>query len=135
MRLNGRTVLAWVVVLNLVASAIHYSHNAMYFDAYPNEPVWLSPGRIDLLWFVISPLALAGYWLWSRGHDIGGRLLLGGYALLGLGVLGHYWLAPLAAHTAAMNLTIVLEALMALVLLASILILRPCARAPAVAPP
>ena len=114
-----------MVALNLLASAFHYAHNVLFFDAYPNEPAWLSPGRIDLLWFVITPLAVAGYLLWRRGYGVGARFLLGGYGLIGLGVLAHYWLAPPSAHTLAMNASILIEALMAAWLLVCLAVLRP----------
>ena len=99
-----------LLLLAIGASALHYTHNAAFFDDYPNEPVWLSPQRIDLLWFVITPLGVAGYaWLRTGWRRLGlGALYL--YSALGLGVLAHYWLAPPSAHTATMNLTIGLEA-------------------------
>lgn len=105
-----------LLLLAIGASALHYTHNAAFFDDYPNEPVWLSPQRIDLLWFVITPLGIAGYaWLCVGWRRLGfGALYL--YSALGLAVLGHYWLAPPSAHTAMMNLTIALEAATAAVL-------------------
>jgi hypothetical protein len=45
----------------------------------------------------------------SRGYRLAGLFFVAVYAALGLDSLGHYALAPMSAHTVAMNLTILLE--------------------------
>jgi hypothetical protein len=44
-------------------------------------------------------------------------MTISAYAVLGFGGLDHYTVAPLSAHTVAMNLTILLEAVAGAVLL------------------
>lgn len=110
----------WILLLNVAASLFHYLHNMIYFDVYPNEPDWLSPGRIDMAWLVITPLGVLGYLLYRRRRPVPGLALLLIYGVAGLGVLGHYLLAPLSAHTFMMNLSIWFESLAAAVLLAAV---------------
>lgn len=111
------------MLVNIAASLFHYLHNMIYFHAYPNEPDWLSPGRIDIAWLVITPLGVLGYLLYHWRRPGWSFALLYLYGLLGLGVLGHYLLAPMAAHTLAMNLSILLEAAAAVVLLGYVTVL------------
>jgi hypothetical protein len=81
------------------ASLVHYAHNAEFLADYPNMPAW----------FGVTAIGALGYLLVRRGHQLGGLCVIAVYAALGFDGLGHYRLAPLSAHTAAMNLTIWLE--------------------------
>jgi hypothetical protein len=45
----------------------------------------------------------------KAGLRLSGLLLIAGYAALGFAGLDHYWVAPLSAHTLAMNATIGFE--------------------------
>jgi hypothetical protein len=69
-------------------------------------------------------LGLAGYGLYRFGPRAIGLLVLGLYATLGFGGLLHYTRAPMAHHSAMMNLTIWVEALAGSLLLANVLMLR-----------
>jgi hypothetical protein len=91
------------------ASLVHHVHNAVHLSSYPNMPVSLSPARVYLAWLVVAGFGLVGYLLSRGGHWLAGLLLLGIYGLLGLYGLLHYTLAPMPAHTWAMNATIWLE--------------------------
>ncbi len=108
----------WLLMFNIAASLFHYLHNMIYFDAYPNEPAWLSPERIDVTWLVMTPVGVLGYLLYRRERRVPGLALLLIYGVAGLGVLGHYLLAPLSAHTFMMNLSIWFESAAAAALLA-----------------
>jgi hypothetical protein len=102
---------------NLIASAAHFADNVRFFDAYP-EPAWISDARIvDGLWFVITPILVAGWWLYRRGRTRPGRLLLGLYGVLGSTVLGHYRYGPLLAMSARMHALVWFEAAAAIALL------------------
>ena len=48
-------------------------------------------------------------------------MLIGAYALIGFGGLAHYLVAPVAAHSWAMNATIWLEVVTAALLLATVI--------------
>lgn len=75
----------------------------------PNLPASWSRADVYLAWMVLTTIGVAGWLLVARGYRLPGLLLLAVYAALGIGSLGHYVLAPLSAHTATMNGTILLE--------------------------
>lgn len=107
---------AWVKALGVlllayaVASLVHHVHNAEYLADYPNMPRWISRPAVYAAWLGETMLGAAGYLLLRRGHPVAGLGLIAVYATLGFDSFGHYALAPAAAHTAAMNATIWLEA-------------------------
>ena len=100
-----------------VASLFHFTHNAVFIDAYPNLPASLTPARVYLAWVVEAALGVCGYILVTRGLRLLGLSMIALYAALGFDGLAHYSLAPMSAHTIAMNLTIWCEVLAATVLL------------------
>ena len=91
------------------ASLFHYVHNAQFLDAYPRMPAWLTPAGVYAAWLGVTAVGLCGYLLFCAGHALSGLALLAVYGALGLDGLGHYTLAPMSAHSAAMNLSILLE--------------------------
>jgi hypothetical protein len=109
----------WLVVLlvlHTAASLLHFVHNAAFLDDYPNMPAWISPAGIYAVWFAEAAIGALGAILLLRGRRAG-LLLIAIYAVLGLGGLDHYTLAPVSAHTLAMNSTIWLETVTAVLLL------------------
>ncbi len=99
------------------ASLLHFLHNAAYLHDYPNLPAWLTAGGVLGAWLVVAGTGVVGYLLYSRVSRVAGLITIAVYAVLGLGGLDHYTLAPVSAHTVAMNLTILLEAATAVALL------------------
>ena len=91
------------------ASLAHFAHNAVYIDAYPNLPAWLSAADVSKVWFAEAGIGLVGYLLLRRGQFAIGIALVALWAALGFDGLAHYALAPLSAHTFAMNATIWIE--------------------------
>ena len=116
---RDRTLLALMIVYG-ISSLAHFVHNAVYINAYPNLPAWLTPVGVYVSWLVIAATGALGYWLLRKVSRMAGLAVIGVYALLGFGGLDHYALAPVAAHSAAMNATIVGEVTAASVLLAMI---------------
>lgn len=57
----------------------------------------------------MTALGGLGALLVYRGRETIGLMLLAVYAALGLDSLGHYVVAPLSAHSAMMNISILLE--------------------------
>jgi hypothetical protein len=100
------------------ASLVHHVHNAEHLDEYPNMPGWLSSAGVYAAWLGAAAIGCAGYVLLRRGWRLAGLMFLTAYGIYGLDTLAHYALAPVSAHSAAMNLTISLEAATALALLA-----------------
>ena len=69
-------------------------------------------------WAGVTAVGVAGYALVTRGCESAGLFVLTIYGLMGLDGLGHYAVAPMSAHTLAMNASIWLEAATALAVLA-----------------
>jgi len=99
------------------ASLTHFVHNAVYLNFYPNLPPWLTPVGVLASWLVVAALGAAGYWLFRKISPAVGLTIIALYAALGFAGLDHYTLAPLSAHSWAMNATILAEVLSASVLL------------------
>jgi hypothetical protein len=106
-----------LVLVHAAASFVHFAHNATYLADYPNMPTWLSPMSIYGVWLAEAAVGACGVMLLLRGRGAG-LVLIAIYALLGLGGLDHYTLAPISAHTLAMNATIWLETATGIALLA-----------------
>lgn len=102
------------------ASLFHHVHNAEFLGEYPNMPAWLSRARVYGAWFAVTVVGLVGYVLIRRKYLLSGLTVVGVYGALGLDGLGHYALAPLSAHTWAMNLSILLEVATAILLLTAV---------------
>ena len=111
-----RILLAFMIVYG-AASLVHFVHNAVYLDAYPNLPAWLTPFGVYAAWLVIAAIGAAGYWMLRNLSAAAGLALIAIYAILGFGGLDHYAVAPMSAHSMAMNVTILGEAVAASVLL------------------
>jgi hypothetical protein len=113
--LPNRSLLALVLV-HAAASLLHFVHNATFLADYPNMPVWITPGGVYAVWLAEAAIGAAGVWLFLRGRMIG-LGLIAIFAVLGFGGLDHYMLAPVSAHTVAMNATIWLESATGVILL------------------
>ena len=105
-----------LVLVHGAASLLHFAHNAAYLADYPNMPAWLSPIGIYGAWFAEAAIGALGVLLLMR-NQAAGLVPIAIYALLGLGGLDHYALAPMSKHTLAMNATIWLETATAVALL------------------
>lgn len=99
------------------ASLLHFVHNAVYLRDYPNLPAWLTAGGVVAAWLLVAGVGVLGYLVYSRLSRVAGLIVIAAYAVLGFGGLDHYTVAPVAAHTVAMNLTILLEVATGAVLL------------------
>ena len=126
-------LLLTLVIIYGAASLLHFVHNAVYIDAYPNLPVWITPGVVYVSWLVSAATGACGYWLYRWGSRVFGLTVIGVYALLGFGGLDHYTLAPVSAHSMAMNATILGEVIAASALLI-VIALRAASLGQATAP-
>lgn len=99
------------------ASLLHFVHNAVYVRDYPNLPAWLTSTTIVAAWLLVAAVGALGYLLYARVSRAAGLITISVYAMFGLGGLDHYTVAPVSAHTVAMNLTILLESAASAVLL------------------
>ena len=103
----------FLLALYAVASLVHFIHNAEFLGDYPGLPDSWSRGGVYLAWLAMTAVGGVGAWLLLRGREVLGLSLLAVYAACGLDSLGHYVVAPLSAHTAMMNSTILFEVGMA----------------------
>jgi hypothetical protein len=115
----ARGVLAFLLAY-AAASLLHHAHNAEYLEDYPNLPASWTRGDVYAAWLAQAAVGLAGYLFLRAGWRRTGLALIGLYALTGFFGLAHYHVAPVAAHTLAMNATIGLEAVAGALLLRSV---------------
>jgi hypothetical protein len=120
---HARQSMPWLLVLYAAASLLHFAHNAEYLALYPHLPVSWSRADIYLAWCAVTMVGLLGYVLFRAGYRRAGLTALALYAALGFAGLLHYTRAPMAHHTAAMNVTIWTEVAAAALLLIDIAIL------------
>jgi hypothetical protein len=107
----------------VAATVMHYVDNLVFFGDYP-EPPWMKPHLIDAFWFVMTPFALVGYKLIGRGLIHWGSGVLHLYAAMSLLVLAHYRYAPISSIRFRIHLFIVVEAALALALVAYVTALQ-----------
>ena len=110
-------VLLVLCLLYAAASLIHFAHNAESLADYPNMPEWLSRAKIYAAWLCLTAVGVVGCFLVHRGFQLTGLLVIAVYAALGFDSLTHYVVAPFAAHTAMMHVTIWMDVATAAVLL------------------
>ena len=116
-------LLLGLLLLYVVASLVHFTHNAEYLTDYPNLPPWLTRGGVYLAWIGETSLGLLGYVLYRFGWRLTGLALVGVYAAFGFDGLLHYTRAPFEGHTTAMNFTILFEVAAAALLLMQVVML------------
>lgn len=109
MHQSSNRLLFALTALYVAASLIHFIHNAEFLGDYPGLPASWSRADIYFAWMGMTVVGGVGTLLIHRGRELLGLLLLAIYAVLGLDSLGHYVAAPLSAHTAMMNTTILAE--------------------------
>ena len=115
--ISTNRALLTLVLVHAAASLLHFVHNATYLADYPNMPAWISPMGVYAAWLAEAAVGACGAMLLLRGRSAG-LVLIAIYAVFGLGGLDHYALAPISAHTVAMNTTIWLETATGIALLA-----------------
>ena len=114
---NATRPLIFCACLYCLASFIHFTHNAEYLSDYPNMPKWITRGGVYAVWAGEALLGVLGLVFLKYGFQRVCAALLIVYAALGFDGLLHYKLAPMQAHSFAMNFTILFEVAMGAVLL------------------
>lgn len=112
------------LVACVAATLIHHVHNAEFLEHYPDMPSWLSRAAVYGAWLGATLVGIAGYIFLKNGQRTAGATMLVLYAAYCLDGLIHYALAPMAAHSPAMNVSIWLEAAAGAALLASLALRR-----------
>ena len=85
-------ILLPLLAVAVAISVVHYTDNALNYDAYPQPTTGPAPsqGLIAGAWFGFTALAAAGYVLLRRGRVKAAALCLALYSGSGLVGLGHY---------------------------------------------
>jgi hypothetical protein len=109
--------LSLIMVVYGVTSLMHFAHNAVYLREYPRMPPWLTASGVWAAFVALTAIGVLGYCVYRFRSRTVGVLLIAAYAVLGFGGLDHYVVAPVAAHSIVMNLTIAMEAAAAAALL------------------
>jgi hypothetical protein len=120
---RARQIMPWLLALYAAASLLHFAHNAEYLAQYPNLPVSWSRAEVYLAWCGVTMVGLLGYALFRAGYRRPGLTVLAIYGALGFGGLLHYTRAPIAHHSATMNLTIWTEVVAAALFLINVAII------------
>ena len=115
-------VLTTLMLAYGAASLLHFIHNAQFAQDYPNFPDTISALQVYVAWLVVGATGLAGYLLTRFGQRILGLVATAVYAGFGFDGLLHYTLAPMSAHSLAMNATILTEVALAALLMAVVVL-------------
>jgi hypothetical protein len=113
-----RHALPVLLLVYTAASLVHFIHNAEFLADYPGMPASWTREGVYAVWVAVTLIGVVGWLLATRGYPVAGLLLVALYAVCGLDSLGHYLLAPMSGHTAAMNSTILAEVIAAALVLA-----------------
>jgi len=102
-------VLKRLVIANLLASASHFSHNALFLDTYPG-PLWIpGPWFVVAAWLLIAAILVRGYF-WHRGGQARKALVaISLYCVSCILVFGHYLYGPPRDFDLVTNILIILE--------------------------
>ena len=116
-RVDGLTAL---MLAYGAASLLHFIHNAQFARDYPNFPDTITALQVYGVWLVVGATGVAGYLLMRFGLRVAGLAVTAVYAGFGFNGLLHYSLAPMSAHSLAMNATILTEVALAAVLICAV---------------
>jgi hypothetical protein len=105
-----RQVLLGIVILNLISTWLHYTHNAVFLECYPG-PDWFTPRAIIITVAVMSAIGLWGYWFYLRSSFLLAYLCLGLYSVTSISSPGHYLFPMVAPMSVTMHSLIWLDAL------------------------
>ncbi len=99
-----------VLVASVAITALHYSHNYIEIDRYP-QPDWVHRETIYIAWFLLTLAGIAGYLLYRDGRNFAAGLYLLMYSYTGISSLGHYPYGSPGDFTTVMHLFIWTDAL------------------------
>jgi hypothetical protein len=88
-----RAVLRALLVASIVSTGLHFTHNFVEVDSYPQTDL-VSNGATQVAilvsWPLLTAVGLIGYRLYSRRRYAAAYGCLGAYSLLGIASLGHF---------------------------------------------
>ncbi len=86
------TLLRWILGFGIVSTTLHFTHNFVEIDQYPDDLVSGAVVRVAIVafWPVFTLVGLAGYRLYARRSYERAHACLTGYAVFALTALGHF---------------------------------------------
>jgi hypothetical protein len=88
-----QSVLKAILVASVVSTAIHYTHNYIEVDQYPQSDL-VSAGAtrtgIVVLWPLLTAIGLIGYRLYAQRRYRPAHIWLAIYSATGISTLGHF---------------------------------------------
>ena len=92
MSARGLPALKWILAFGIASTGLHFTHNFVEIDQYPDDLVSGEVVRVAILvaWPLFTVLALFAYRLYARGsHSLAHGALLS-YSFFCLTTLGHF---------------------------------------------
>ena len=89
---NPLQLLRWIIGFGILSTGLHFTHNFVAVDQYPDDLVGGDVVRAAILvsWPLFTLLALRAYRLYAQGRLREARPLLFGYAFFCLTTAGHF---------------------------------------------
>ena len=88
-----RTILTAILAFSIVSTALHFTHNFVAIDQYPQSSA-ISNGAVRVAiavsWPLLTAIGLVGYRLYARRDYPPAHICLAVYAALPLATLGHF---------------------------------------------
>jgi hypothetical protein len=99
---SHQKVLLFVLLFSIIGTSLHYTDNAIFVDKYP-EPQWFTTAGVFVTWGVMTLIAIASYWLYSKGKLWTSYLFLLIYSTTGLSSPAHYFYGNMSAFSLKMH--------------------------------
>jgi hypothetical protein len=85
-------ILKALLIFSVLSTGIHFTHNFVEIDSYPEE---LVPGPVTQVaivafWPLLTAIGIHGYRLYRRGRLQEAHVMLATYSLLGISTLAHF---------------------------------------------
>ena len=106
-----------VLMIYVIASLMHFVHNAEFIGFYPNMPSWITRQTVYYAWLVVSAIGVLAITCMALGLRVIGIVVLMAYGATGFDGLGHYALALCSQHSFTQNFTIWFEVITGALLL------------------
>jgi hypothetical protein len=86
------SLLRWILAFSVLSTALHFTHNYLAIDDYPDNLVGgaLVQAAILVAWPLLTAIGLLGYRLYAQGRLPAAHACLLTYSFLGISTLAHF---------------------------------------------